>query len=135
MNKTMVSLSKVLAMLITMQFATMAAAARPVKESGHEESAISVFTYTVGGPRHAKGPRLVNDAVVRVRRRDASGRLVREVKHTMNGHVIFPVKPGVYQIEAAIEPPEATPRFSCGHQIVRVHKDRRVLVKLYCSIP
>jgi hypothetical protein len=144
MNKTVVISSKVLAMMMTMQLATMTAAAHPMKESDfnvpfrkHVASAISVFTYAAGGPRSRanKGPRLVDDAVVRIRKPNSGGRLIREVKRTMNGHIVFSVRPGVYRIEAAIEPPEATPRIPCnGPKVVRVHQDRKTLVKLYCPV-
>jgi hypothetical protein len=144
MNKTVVTLSKALVLMTTMQLATMAAAAHPMKESGsnvtspgHKASAMSVFTYTVGGPRSRanKGPRLVDDAVVRIRKPNSGSRLVREVKRTMNGHVILSVRPGAYQIEAAIEPPNATPRIPCkGPKVVHVHKDRQALVKFYCPV-
>lgn len=127
----------------TLQIATVAAVAHPPEESGanarvssRSGSAISVFTYTVGGPHSVavRGPQLVNDAVVRVRRTD--GALIREVERTEDGHVVISMNPGVYRIEAAFEPPEVIPGRSCGPATtVRVHEGRPAVVRLYCSIP
>jgi hypothetical protein len=135
-----VTLTKVLASVLMMQLTTVAAADTTNKSDfkvptpRHETSAISVFTYVAGGPRsRAKRPRLVTDAAVRVKRSNA---VILEAKRTTNGHVIFVVKPGVYQVEAAIEPPAATPTIRCGGpQTVRVHKGRKARMKFYCPVP
>jgi hypothetical protein len=101
------------------------------------DAVISVLTYTVGGSRRRghNAPQTVTNAVVRIKR-PATGEVLREAKRTRNGHVVFSVSPGRYQIEAALEPPEDSPRRPCGTpKILRVHKGSKVLVKLYCSIP
>lgn len=144
MNKIVVALSMVLAAIV-MQPATVIAT-YPTKEAGpyaHSAShkkgdgAISVFTYLVGGPA-GKSKKLLpaSEAVVRVRRPGDSKKLVREAKYSRHGHVTFWVSPGVYRVEGALEPPESevTRSRSCGSKTVRVHKNRQVVVRLYCSI-
>jgi hypothetical protein len=133
-------LSKILASMLVIHLATFADA-DAVKRSSfkilaprHGVSMISVFTYVAGGPRsRAQRPRLVDDAAVRVKR---SGTVIREVKRTTDGHIVLFIKPGVYEIEAAIEPPAATPRIRCGEtRMVRVHNGRKAHVKFYCPVP
>jgi hypothetical protein len=134
-------LSAALSVVVTLQLATVPAASHPRPEPGanaraswQRGAAISVFTYTVGGPHFVKGPQRVNDAVVRVRR--TGGALIREVKRTTDGHVVISINPGVYRVEAALEPPEVIPGRSCGPATtVRVHRSSQAVVRLYCSIP
>ena len=121
-------------------------ATHPTKEAGpyaysarhkKDDSAISVFTYLVGGPHgKSKKPLPASEVVVRVRQPGGSKKLVREAKSLRHGHGTFWVSPGVYQVEGAVEPPESevARRISCGSKVVRVHKNRQVLVKLDCSI-
>lgn len=143
MNKIAVTIGIGL-VAIVMQPATMAATyptkeVKPIARStSHKNGSIRVFTYLVGGPhRKANQRQPVNNVVVRVRRAGDSRKLVREVKFLRNGRVIFWVSPGTYQVEGTIEPSKSavTVRRPCGSKIVRVHKNRQALVRLYCSIP
>jgi len=144
MSKRVVTLSVGLVALVMLQPATVTATyptkeAKPyARSASHKgDGAISVFTYLVGGPHgKSKKPLPASEVVVRVRRPSGSKKLVREAKSLRHGHGTFWVSPGVYQVEGALEPPESevTKRISCGSKIVRVHKNRQVLVKLGCSI-
>lgn len=135
----MVILRRAIPILLAVPLGVTTAAAQPVKQTAYTSqqsgTGISVFTYTVGGPAHVKGPQLVSDAVVRVRRYD-SGAVIRQVKRTSKGHVVLSLKPGKYRVEAALEPPEVVPGRRCGSPTtVYVRKGERARVKLYCSIP
>jgi hypothetical protein len=107
----------------------------PVTASSH--TVVNVLTYTSGGPRHATGVHMVSDATVRVRKSSGTGTGTPVgVKRTTNGHAAFVVRPDVYRIEAAIEPPESRPRTQCGPpKTVRLTGGKSVTVKFYCSIP
>lgn len=145
MNKIVVILSIVLVVVVTSQSATLAAtySMKELKHNAHstsrERGAISVFTYLVGGPRGKSKRRRppASDVVVRVRRTGDGKALVGEARSLRNGRAIFRVSVGVYQIEGAIESPESTitVRRPCGSRIVRVHRNRQVPVRLYCSVP
>jgi hypothetical protein len=145
MPKTVLIPTSVLALVGSMQLATMSAAAihqarvedPTIHLSKKDRTTISVFTYAVGGPPHKRyrGPNTISNAVVRIRKPGVGGKLIREAKYTKNGHITFSVNPGVYQVEAALEPPAVTPGRLCGSpKVIRARKDKQTLVKLTCQI-
>jgi len=125
----------VLVLIVTQMVATAGVAmAHPTSPSSskHGKTGISVLTYFSGGPRRATRAHLFDDATVRVRSNAQT--ILRSAKKTKNGHIFFSMAPGVYRIEATLEPPAVSPQRSCGTpQTIRVRANRQTTVRLYCS--